>query len=97
VTLLKPTFMERITVDGVIHFIKKANTALNDLIYDKNLETLYYASTFDVDDINWIVVLTLKPSYTAQEVLYLVEKALYEKGCWHEDEVDDWIVDNFSQ
>ena len=47
-----------------------------------------------VDSNNTISIRVLKTIYTREEVIALVEKALYAKASWYQEEIDEWMLQN---
>lgn len=52
----------------------------------------YY--TPKVDHANYIFTSHVKDSWTREEVITLVTNALYAKGAWYQEEIDEWIEKN---
>ena len=54
--------MEKITLNGLEHTINYQETKIGDTIFDKNSNSTYTADISDADDLNWIIIETIKLS-----------------------------------
>ena len=66
--------------------------------HESELEAYYRngigGAKLKVNSSNEITIKKVKDSYTREEVIELVTKALYAKASWYEEEINDWIKEN---